>query len=167
MTSRVVRAALVAVPVAFLAVFFVWPLLAIIARGLSAGAMVDVLTDPGLRSVAWFTLWQARCRTVVTLVVGVPMAYVVGRFRFPGRRVVLAFITVPFVLPTVVVGAAFLALLPDELARHGGRHRHRPRVLQLRRRRPHGVGHVGAPRSPPRGRRPGAGRLPVARPAGR
>ena len=114
MTSRLVRAALVAVPVTFLAVFFVWPLLTILSRGLSAGAMVDVLTDPGLRSVAWFTLWQAALSTVVTLVVGVPMAYVVGRFRFPGRRVVLAFTTAAFVLPTVVVGAAFLALLPDE-----------------------------------------------------
>ena len=126
MTSRLVRAALVAVPVAFLAVFFVWPLLTILSRGLSAGAMVDVLTDPGLRSVAWFTLWQAALSTVVTLAVGVPMAYVVGRFRFPGRRVVLAFTTAAFVLPTVVVGAAFLALLPDELARHGGRHRRSP-----------------------------------------
>ena len=77
-----------AVPVAFLAVFFVWPLATILsARAVGGAPCVDVLTDPGLRSVAWFTLWQAalshgahpggrRC----------PMAYVVARFRFPGRR---------------------------------------------------------------------------------
>ena len=40
-----------------------------------------------------------------------PGAYVLARYEFPGRRVVRALVTVPFVLPTVVVGSAFLALL--------------------------------------------------------
>ena len=74
--------------------------------------MRDVLTDPGLRRVAWFTLWQAAASTALTLVLGLPPAYVLSRYRFRGRAVVLALVTVPFVLPTVVVGAAFLALLP-------------------------------------------------------
>jgi thiamine transport system permease protein len=107
------RAALTAVPVAFLAVFFVWPLATILGRGLSAGAFADVLTDQGLRSVAWFTFWQAGVSTVLTVLVGLPMAYVVARFEFAGRRLVLAVTTAAFVAPTVVVGAAFLALLPQ------------------------------------------------------
>ena len=57
--SRATRAGVAAVPAVFLAVFFVWPVAAIIARGLSVRGVRDVLTDPGLRSVAWFTLWQA------------------------------------------------------------------------------------------------------------
>ena len=77
--------------------------------------MREVLTDPGLRSVAWFTLWQAAASTLLTLAVGLLPAYVLARFRFPGRAIVLALVTVPFVLPTVVVGAAFLALLPPSL----------------------------------------------------
>ncbi len=75
----------------------------------------DVLTDPGLRSVAWFTVWQAALSTALTLVIGLLPAYVLARYRFPGRGAVLALVTVPFVLPTVVVGAAFLALLPPSL----------------------------------------------------
>ena len=47
------------------------------------------------------------------MVLGLCPAYVLARYRFPGRRAVLAVVTVPFMLPTVVVGAAFLALLPD------------------------------------------------------
>jgi thiamine transport system permease protein len=105
--------ALAAVPVAFLAVFFALPVASIIGRGLSFGALTDVLVDPGIRSVAWFTLWQAALSTGITVAVAVPGAYVMARYRFPGRRAVLAIITVPFVMPTVVVGAAFLALLPD------------------------------------------------------
>ena len=71
----------------------------------------DVVTDAALRHIAWFTVWQATLSTVLTLVVGLPGAYVLARCEFPGRRVVRALVTVPFVLPTVVVGSAFVALL--------------------------------------------------------
>jgi len=110
------RAALVAVPVAFLAVFFAWPVAAIVGRGLvvdghlDLSRVADVVSDPSLRGVAWFTFWQATLSTLVTLVLGVPGAYVLSRYRFRGRAAVRALVTVPFVLPTVVVGAAFAAL---------------------------------------------------------
>ena len=67
--------------------------------------------DAALRHVAWFTFWQAVVSTVLTLVVGLPVAYVVARYRFPAKRVFAAVVMVPFVLPTVVVATAFLALL--------------------------------------------------------
>ena len=110
------RVAIVAVPVVFLGVFFVYPVLAILGRGLAPQGALDldpigeVLTDPGLRHVAWFTLWQAVISTVLTLLIGMPGAFVLSRYRFHGRAVVRALITVPFVLPTVVAGAAFSAL---------------------------------------------------------
>ena len=56
-------------------------------------------------------MWEATASTVVTLVVALPMAALFGRFDFPGKRVLWALLIVPFVLPTVVVGVAFLALL--------------------------------------------------------
>ena len=105
------------VPLAFLAVFFAWPVAAIIGRGLHPGGHWDlgvvgrVLSDPAYRQVAWFTLWEATASTAVTLVVALPMAALFGRFEFPGKRVLWALLIVPFVLPTVVVGVAFLALL--------------------------------------------------------
>jgi thiamine transport system permease protein len=116
---RFVRGLVVAVPLAFLAVFFVYPVLAIVGRGLAPHWSVDldplrdVVTDARLRHIAWFTVWQATLSTVLTLAVGIPGAYVLARCEFPGRRVVRALVTVPFVLPTVVVGSAFVALLGD------------------------------------------------------
>ena len=74
-------------------------------------AIGDVLSDPSLREVAWFTLWQALLSTALTLLVGLPAAFVVARFAFPGRRLVRSLLVVPFVLPTVVAAAAFQALL--------------------------------------------------------
>ncbi|MFP4311368.1 MAG: ABC transporter permease [Nitriliruptoraceae bacterium] len=114
---RGVTLALLALPVAFLGWFFVWPVTAIVGRGLAPEGSIDlaalarVLTDPSVRSVAWFTLWQAVASTVLTLAVGLPGAYALSRLDFPGRRWLQAAVTVPFVLPTVVVGSAFLALL--------------------------------------------------------
>ncbi len=109
--TRLARVVRVAIPVGFLTLFFAWPLAAIFAHSLRPGAIVDVFTDPSLRRVVWFTLWQAVVSTVATLVVGLPAAYVVARYDFPGRRAFRAFVTIPFVLPTVVVATAFLALL--------------------------------------------------------
>lgn len=104
---RVVR---VLIPLGFVGVFFAWPVVAIISRSLRAGALVDAVTDPGLRHVAWFTLWQSLVATGLTLLVGLPAAYVVARYEFPGRRAFRAFVTIPFVLPTVVVATAWLVL---------------------------------------------------------
>ncbi len=111
------RAWLAVVPLAFLAVFFAYPVASIIATGLAPEGRLDlsvfsrVLTDPVLAGVAWFTIWQAAVSTVLTFLVALPGAYVVARYDFPGRGLVRAAATVPFVLPTVVVGSAFLALL--------------------------------------------------------
>ncbi|MFF1305959.1 ABC transporter permease [Streptomyces sp. NPDC058307] len=116
-TNAAARLGLVAVPVAFFAVFFAYPVAAIVTRGLKAGGawqfgrITDVLTQPDIRHVLWFTTWQALASTALTLLVALPGAYVFARFDFPGKQILRAVVTVPFVLPTVVVGTAFLALV--------------------------------------------------------
>ncbi|MEV7234534.1 iron ABC transporter permease [Streptomyces sp. NPDC051020] len=116
-----------AVPATFFALFFAYPVVAIVGRGLKAdgawqfGRIGEVLTRPDILDVLWFTTWQALASTALTLLVALPGAYVFARFAFPGKQVLRAVVTVPFVLPTVVVGTAFLALLGrggflDELA---------------------------------------------------
>jgi len=116
---RAARVATLLVPIAFLLVFFAYPVIAIVGRGLAPrwsldlDPLGDVVTDAALRHIAWFTVWQATLSTLLTLAVGLPGAYVLARCEFPGRRVVRALVTVPFVLPTVVVGSAFVALFGD------------------------------------------------------
>ena len=108
--------ALVAVA-ALLAIFFAWPVATIIGRGLRVdghldlAAFGDTLRRPGMPRIVAFTFVQAIVSTIVTLAVGIPGAYVVARYRFRGRGLLAAALTIPFVLPTVVVGTAFLALL--------------------------------------------------------
>ncbi|MFJ8645001.1 ABC transporter permease [Streptomyces sp. NPDC093546] len=112
------RAGLMVLPVAFLALFFAYPVAAIVGRGLRTGEgtwefgrLGEVLGRPDILDVLWFTTWQALASTALTLLVALPGAYVFARFDFRGKGVLRAVVTVPFVLPTVVVGTAFLALV--------------------------------------------------------
>ncbi|PJN00094.1 iron ABC transporter permease [Streptomyces sp. CB01201] len=111
------RFALMALPLVFFALFFAWPVAAIVGRGLKAdgawqfGRITEVLGDPDIGHVLWFTTWQALASTALTLAIALPGAYVFARLDFPGKQLLRAAVTVPFVLPTVVVGTAFLALL--------------------------------------------------------
>ena len=114
---RRVIAALAILPAAGLAVFYVWPLLTLLSRAIDGGALRTTLERPATWEVAWFTLWQAVVSTLITLVVGLAPAYIVARFDFRGRQLLLGLLTALFVLPTVVMGAAFLALLPDGMNR--------------------------------------------------
>ncbi|MFE9839347.1 ABC transporter permease [Streptomyces sp. NPDC005551] len=115
--SAAVRLGLLALPVAFFAAFFAYPVAAIVSRGLRTGGswrfgrIVDVVAQSDVRHVLWFTTWQALASTALTLLVALPGAYVFARFEFRGKQVLRAVVTVPFVLPTVVVGTAFLALV--------------------------------------------------------
>ena len=107
----------------FMALFFVWPIAGVIARGLgadsAAGLLGDVLGSGSHRSVIWFTVWQAAVSTALTVAVALPAAGAVARLRFRGQRLVRALATVPFVLPTVVVAAAFEGLF-DRFGLAGG-----------------------------------------------
>ncbi|MEU7556051.1 iron ABC transporter permease [Streptomyces sp. NPDC044571] len=106
-----------AVPLVFFGLFFAYPVVAIVGRGVKTdegwqlGRIGEVLARPDIADVLWFTTWQALASTALTLLVALPGAYVFARFEFPGKQLLRALVTVPFVLPTVVVGTAFLALV--------------------------------------------------------
>lgn len=110
-------AALAAVPLSALLVFFVLPVGGMLARGLwpeghfdPLGAL-EVLTRSRTHQVLWFTVWSAAVATLLTVLLGLPVTFALYRLRLPGRRLLRAFVVMPFVLPTVVVGVAFRTLL--------------------------------------------------------
>lgn len=106
------RARLQTVPLAFLVVFFVWPVAHMLVRYVRWGDVVRVVTDPSLRGVAWFTLWQAVVSTVLTLVIGLPVTWAVSRWAVPGSRLVHGLVTAPFLMPAVVVATGVAAVIP-------------------------------------------------------
>ena len=108
-------------PLAFLTLFFAWPAATLIAKGfvapsggLDLSGLSEVLSAPRTWRVIARTLWMALLGTCVSLLVGLPGAYALYCCRFPGQRALRALISVPFVLPTVVVGVAFRSLLAPQ-----------------------------------------------------
>jgi thiamine transport system permease protein len=103
--------------VGFIALFVLWPVARLVSTGGDLDAINDVFGSPRLRSVVWFTVWQATLSTVATLSIGLPAAWLIGLHDFPGKRVFVGLWSAPFVMPSVVVGASFLALLPERWER--------------------------------------------------
>ncbi len=104
-------------PLLFLLLFYFYPLLSILSLSLAPAGNLDLTalgrlaSRPYYAETFWFTTWQAALSTLLTLAVGLPAAYLFARYRFPGKALLEALITVPFVLPTVVVAVALTALL--------------------------------------------------------
>jgi thiamine transport system permease protein len=101
----------VGVPLAIVTAFIVVPVVAVVAAGIGP----DALHTLGLAStwrIVGYTAGQAVLSTVVSVALAMPAAYALYRLDIRHRRVMLAMITIPFVLPTVVVGLAFRELLP-------------------------------------------------------
>jgi thiamine transport system permease protein len=115
--SKTLHRILTLLPLAFLALFFFYPLLSIFQVSLlpegklALDALRELVERPYYAQTLWFTTWQAALSTLLTLLLALPGAYVFGRFRFRGKELLKALTTIPFVMPTVVVAAAFRALL--------------------------------------------------------
>ncbi len=119
---------LLLLPVLFLLVFYVYPLIEIFRTSFGGGsgtmrdtigsseasllteALSRLLSASTLRLIG-FTLGQALLSTALTLLLGLPGAYILAHYEFPGKALFNALTTVPFVLPTVVVSAAFTAVI--------------------------------------------------------
>ncbi|MFA7297339.1 MAG: iron ABC transporter permease [Dehalococcoidia bacterium] len=101
----------------FVAPLLLWPAGTILVQGLAPDGRlsVDVARAVAGDAYYWerlaFSLGQAAASTTLALVVGLPAAWVFALVRFPGRSLLRALVTVPFVLPTIVVALAFERLL--------------------------------------------------------
>ncbi|WP_250404246.1 ABC transporter permease [Streptomyces cellostaticus] len=91
-------------------VFLLLPLLALLVRA-PWGSLPDQLTSVEVWQALRLSLVTATAATGVSLVLGVPLAWLLARTDFPGRGVVRALVTLPLVLPPVVGGVALLLAL--------------------------------------------------------
>jgi thiamine transport system permease protein len=94
------------VPLVFVGLVFYWPISQVFLLGVS-GDWLSRLLETKTLEVVWFTIWQAALSTVVTVLIAIPGAYLLYRRSFPGQQLVRALITVPFVLPSIVVAVGF------------------------------------------------------------
>jgi thiamine transport system permease protein len=104
-------------PLVFLALFFFYPLIEIFTLSLAPEGTLDLspfrtlFTEPYYARLLAFTTGQALLSSLLTLLAGMPAAYAFARYDFRGKSLLRALTTIPFVLPTMVVAAAFTALV--------------------------------------------------------
>jgi sulfate transport system permease protein len=96
----------------YLGLMIALPVAAIIVKGYGEGlgSLRSALEVPGATAAIRLTLITAAITALVNAVVGTLIAYVLVRFRFPGRNVLSAIVDLPIAIPTLVTGLALVAL---------------------------------------------------------
>lgn len=97
------------VAIAFLVtLFFAVPLAALVWRAFERAGVLQYLDDPMVIDAMRLSLTTSLISLAVAVVLGTPVAYLLARWNFPGRRVVETLIDLPIILPPVVAGVALL-----------------------------------------------------------
>ncbi len=96
----------------YLSLIVLVPLGALVLKSahLGVGGFLDVVTGPRTLAALRLSFLTALIAALVNAVFGVIIAWVLIRYRFPGRRLLDAFVDLPFALPTAVAGIALTAL---------------------------------------------------------
>jgi len=107
-----VRAALIAVALAFLALFVLVPLGAVFSQALEKGPLtyLRALLQPDVRAAMWLTLVCAAVAVPLNAAFGVAAAWAIARYDFPGKQLLSALIDLPFSVSPVISGMS-LSLL--------------------------------------------------------
>lgn len=103
-------------PIVFISAFVVTPVLNIFVSSLQFESL-NLLRTEAIRNVVWFTTWQSLVSTALALAVALPLAFVTANFKFKAQRLTTSLISLPFILPSIVVGVAFLQILPNNFHR--------------------------------------------------
>ena len=98
----------IAVTLALLVI--VAPVLLIVVRAFSAGvrAYVDAILTPDTLHAIWLTVLTALIVVPVNTLFGIAAAWAITKFRFPGRKLLVTVIEIPFSISPVIAGAAYL-----------------------------------------------------------
>ena len=102
-------------PAVVLTVFLVYPLIRLASIAVSSQTLT-ALASSTLWKVVLLASGQAVLSVMLSLAIGIPIARVLFNYQFPGRGFMLALVTVPFVLPTVVVALGFRSLFGSAIS---------------------------------------------------
>ncbi|MBO0346345.1 sulfate ABC transporter permease subunit CysW [Roseibium sp. CAU 1637] len=110
--QKVKRGALVLIALAFSALVMGVPVAAIFARAFQEGVAVywTNIVEPDTLYAIWLTVLTALIVLPINIVYGVAVAWLITRYRFPGRRVLLTIIELPFSISPIVAGLCYLLI---------------------------------------------------------
>lgn len=115
-TRRKVRGEIYLIPAfLFMLIIFYIPLSGILVKGVqsengsfSLAGILGIISSSYYRKILIFTLFQALVSTVLSVLIGLPGAWVMSHYSFPGKKLIKAVITIPFILPSILVVLGFV-----------------------------------------------------------
>lgn len=114
-TSKTLRVAGILTPIIIISLFLLFPVISVIISGFKdLSGFVGVFSNILYFQVFAFTIGQALLSTLITLIIGIPIGYIFGRYDFRGRKFFLTLFTIPFILPSVLVGMGFLVIFGSD-----------------------------------------------------
>ncbi|NDV18497.1 ABC transporter permease subunit [Pseudodesulfovibrio sp. JC047] len=72
--------------------------------------LVETLVDPAVIQSIWLSMSTSGMAAIIALVFGTPLAYILARYEFPGKKLVESIIDLPIMIPHPVVGISLLSL---------------------------------------------------------
>lgn len=120
-----------AIALIYLSVMLLLPLMAVVNDGFGGGleGLLKDLNRPAALAALRLSLWTAAVMTVINTVMGVLTAYVIVRYRFPGRSLLNTLIDIPFAIPTLVTGLMLVVLYGPQTAIGGFLSQHNFKVV--------------------------------------
>ena len=106
------RVTLRSIAIVYLGAMIALPLVMVVTRGFGQGLtfLRSALATPGAVEAVRLTFLSSAAAAILNTLFGTLLAYVLVRFRFPGRGVVSAIVDLPFAIPTLVTGVMLVAL---------------------------------------------------------
>ncbi|MCE7743610.1 MAG: iron ABC transporter permease [Candidatus Heimdallarchaeota archaeon] len=107
-------------PIVIIVLFLLFPVVSVLISsfvdgdGFTFQYLGAILRDGYYYKLFAITFSQATLSTLVSLIIGIPIGYFFGKYDFKGRKFLLTFFTVPFVLPSVLVGMGFLSIFGEQ-----------------------------------------------------
>src|SRR6266498_3849451 len=125
--SSLGRADMRTIALLYLGLLVAVPLAAVVVKGFGQGLgdLRAALATPGATAAIRLTLLASLATAIINGVLGALLAYVLARFRFPGRGLLAGIVDLPFAIPTLVTGVMLVALYGPSspvgrvLGRHG------------------------------------------------
>lgn len=110
MVKRSGRAVLYFLPILTILLLFYTPVLRVLSKGLNITFLNEVINSNYYKKVITFTLYQAFLSSILSVLIAIPGAYIVTRYKFPGKKLFLSLSSLPFVLPSILTVLGFVLL---------------------------------------------------------
>lgn len=97
-------------PLIFISLFFYIPLLRVLFKGADPATFFSLFQSGYYRKILFFTVYQASLSTILSLITALPGAWLLSRYDFPGKKLIKAAASLPFVLPSILTVLGFVIL---------------------------------------------------------